>query len=401
MVPVIMPQIGQDITKGLIVEWLIEENEEVVEGEILMIVESEKASFDIEAPKSGILIKQLYTAGEEAEVLKPVGYIGISGEKYKETDLQDPVQDRKTKLSDAADSSVRPDSTEKPKGKKLRASPAAKDKARMLGVALNTIRGSGPGGRIIKKDVLKKISQEVLKIPQQDLIPALEEGDREEFFSSVRQIIAGKLVRSKQQIPHFYLALDVEMDSAETWRQEMNKHNENPITVNDIIIYNVAAVLEEFPRLNSIVAPDRIVIKKEIKLGIAVATNKGLMVPVLPDARKKTVTEISRSIKTLAEEARTGGVKPGSQCGFTISSLGMYGIREFYPIINPPECAILGVGKMEDRVVADKGQIVIRKLVTLSLSCDHRAIDGDYAAGFLKRIKENLELHGKKDGDIQ
>ena len=355
MDPVLMPQIGQDITVGRIVRWFKHEMDPVEAGEVIVTVESEKASFDVEAERSGVLLKILYGEGEEAEVLAPVAYIG----EAKET-----AAGQSTPGGAAADG--RP-----------YASPSARRIASEQGISLQGIRGSGPGGRIVKKDMLEA---------------AVSAGtDRVIPFTTVRKIIAERLTLSSRTIPHFYLFQDIDMQAALSLRAEINGSGDVHVSVTDLVAHAVVQVLGSVPRLNAHVESDRIVEKSQVHLGLAVDSERGLVVPVIPAANGKSLEQLARELKQKTADARSGRLQTMERGTFTITSLGMFGVPAFLPIINPPECAILSVGAIERRVVAVNDAIAVRPLMTVALGCDHRAADGAEAARFLRELKEKLE----------
>ena len=383
MTPIIMPQIGQDIPTGKIVEWIKGENDAVEKGEVVLIVESEKATFEVEADESGVLANILYQAGEEAEVLKPLAYIVQPGETFAPeaaaeqaaaADTQEPP------VQHAAPAVATPD--EPPPTARLNASPSARRIAREKGVDLAGIEGTGPGGRVIKRDLLDRQASRAGD-------PASE--DKVVPFGKVRKRMAERLTHSKQNIPHFYLLADVDMTDAVAWRKDFNERHGAHITITDLIIKATGRALRQHPRLNAHVQGDKIVLKKQINIGVAVAVEDGLLVPVIAKADKKSLQEISELAHKNAESARRGLIAGRSEGTFTITSLGMYDVRQFVPIINPPECAILAVGAIQPRVVPVGGGTGVREVMALTLACDHRAVDGADAAGLLKDIKENLQ----------
>ncbi len=380
MIPIIMPQVGQDIPTGTIVQWLKQENDPVREGEELLVVESEKASFEVEAEQSGILLKIIRREGEEVEILQPVGYIGQPGEKFDQRPADTAAepqaavpaaeQARQEQPAPATEATALPEKT--------LASPAVRRLAREKGVELAGIAGTGPGGRILKEDVLAKGPDEDT---EDTIVP----------FGKIRKGIARRLTLSKQTIPHYYVFVDVDMMDALEWRRCYNAAHGTRITITDLIIKAAAVALRSFPQLNAHVDGQQIVLKKNINIGVAVSVDDGLLVPVIAEADQKSLTEISELSKRNAESARRGVMSAGPLGTFTISSLGMYSVKQFVPIINPPECTILAVASVEPRVVPVPGGIGTRDMMTLTLACDHRAVDGADAAGLLGEIKNNLE----------
>jgi len=207
----------------------------------------------------------------------------------------------------------------------------------------------------------------------------------------MRARIAERLTRSKQTIPHFYISVDVDMSEAVAWRQRFNENRQTKVTVTDMIVRAVALALSQHTRMNAHVEPDRLVLKRAVNVGVAVSVDEGLIVPVIAEADKKSVVEISAVARENAEAARAGRLKPQAIGSFTVTNLGMFGVDTFVPVINPPEAAILAVGAVAKRPAVVDGQVVPRDMMTMVLACDHRAIDGAYAAGFLGMVKQQLE----------
>lgn len=379
---VLMPQVGQDITTAKIVEWLKKENDRVEKGDIIAVVESEKAAFDVEAYESGVLLKTLYAEGQEAEVLTPIAYIGKPGEEVEEAAAKSKAADEAKPTASAGKTT--PVQVTEP-GPGIAASPSARKFARERGINLATVAGTGPGGRITKKDVLAAVSGQTA---------APEEAGQDDtviLFSPMRARIAQRLTHSKQNIPHFYISMDVDMSQALAWRQKHNDKVQAKVTITDMVTKAAAAALAEFPKINAHVQADRIILKKAINIGVAVSVEDGLIVPVITDANTKSIDEISSMSRQNAEAARAGRHKPQGPGTFTITNLGMYAVDTFVPIINPPECAILAVGAIAKKPVAVGEELAVREMMTMMLACDHRAVDGTYAAQFLERIKHYLE----------
>jgi pyruvate dehydrogenase E2 component (dihydrolipoamide acetyltransferase) len=390
MTPVLMPQIGQDILTGKIVEWRKKENDTVAKGEVIATVEGDKAAFDVESPAAGTLLKILFHAEAEAEVLKPIAYIGQPGEKLDSSGSPAPSPGTKPEpVASAPAPSPAPASApaaaaSAPVASKGRvsSSPSARRVARELGVSISGLTGTGPGGRIIKKDVLGISKKPAVVIPT---------ADETIVFNNMRQIIADRLSKSKQTVPHVYFFVDVDMEEALAWRKAHNDRTGDHVTVTDIVAHAVAATLREYPQLNSHVQANQMIVRKSVNLGIATSIPDGLLVPVLKEADTLEIGALSREIKRISDLARGGKVGGGPASTFTITSLGMLGIPSFIPIINPPECGILAVGTAEQRVVAWHNAIAIRRMMSLTLACDHRGVDGAYAAQFLKALKDRLE----------
>jgi pyruvate dehydrogenase E2 component (dihydrolipoamide acetyltransferase) len=378
MVPILMPQIGQDIKVGRVVEWHKKQGEAVRRGEVILTVESEKASFEVEAESDGVLLQVLCPENGEAEVLSPVGYIGQPGERRRGHSEQRPA----APATEAATA-------------KVHASPSARRVARERAVRLEGLRGSGPGGRIVKADVLA--------VPAAKAAPAVEAALAAEAapdtvipFDRVRRIIAERLTRSSRDVPHFYLLQEVDMERALALREARDGAAARGggavhLTVTDLVLWAVVQALPSYPRLNAHVEAERLVQKARIDLGVAASTDRGLVVPVVRDAGRLSLEALAAEAHRVVEEARRGRLDPSAAGSFTVSSLGMFGVPVFFPLINPPECAILAVGAAEPRVVARDGLMGVRRTLSLVLGCDHRAVDGAYAAGFLQRTREILE----------
>jgi len=379
MKPIIMPQVGQDIPDALISRWLKKENDRVEKGEVVLVVESDKASFEVEAECSGVLLKVLHQEGDRVDVFKPVAYVGEEAEKQAVAAT--------APVAGAATAAVEP----QPLRHKPAASPSARRIARESGIDLARIQGTGPGQRIVKRDLLSSSAP-----PGDEVVP----------FTRMRKFIAGRLSLSKRTIPHFHLFVDVDMTGAQQWRRAVNAEQTRAssvgprtnVTVTDLVVHAVAQALREFRRLNAHVEGDQIIVRKNINVGVATAVEEGLLVPVIADADALTLARIAERSRQNAEAARRGAADPRGVGTFTVSSLGMFGISRFLPIINPPECAILGVGSAEPRVVPVPGGIGVREMMTLDLACDHRAVDGAYAAAFLNRVKATLEAIGRSTG---
>lgn len=381
--PIMMPQVGQDVETGVIVEWRVKENDQVEKGDVIALVESDKATFEVEAYESGTLLKILYNAGEEAKVLEPIAYIGQQGEKIEQQPEPASAEAAPTTASKKAEDETQISQSPK-EGASV--SPSAKRIARQHDIDLAKIKGTGPKGRITKQDVLDAIES------AGDTGQPAVAGDQEIPFSKMRKRIAERLTKSKQTIPHFYLSIDVDMTAACRARADYNKQAQDKITFNDIIVKAVATGLAEFGALNTHSAEDKTILRKNINIGVAVSVDDGLLVPVIPDADQKSIQEISHISRDNAEGAKKGILKAQAVGTFTVSNLGMYSVNGFLPIINPPECAILGVGNIEKRAVAlDDNSVGVRDIMTLALACDHRVVDGTYAAQFLNVVKNHLE----------
>lgn len=396
MTPIIMPQIGQDVETGVITRWTKAVGDAVKKGEVLATVEGDKAAFDIESPTDGVLLQIAVDAGKEGRVLEAVGFVGQAGEKPAGS-APPPAAPAPASTAPAAAAAPasRPATTPAPTSPRGRifSSPAARRVARERGISLENLRGTGPGGRIMKRDVLAAPAGAAASAAPRAAAPApirapADGQDTVIPFTRMRQIIADRLSLSKSTIPHFYLFQDLEMEDALRWRELFNQRGGVKVTVTDMIVWAVAATLREFPRINAHVEQDRLVAKARICVGVATATEDGLLVPVIPDTDNLEIQDLSAEIRRKSQEARNGKLDLSVKGTFTVTSLGMFGTRSFLPIINPPEAAILAVGAAESRPVAVGNLVGIRKVMTVTLACDHRAVNGAEAAQFLARLNQ-------------
>lgn len=220
---------------------------------------------------------------------------------------------------------------------------------------------------------------------------AVTPGDTIIAFSPMRACIAERLTRSKQTIPHFYICMDVDMSEVMSWRQRLNEGRQTRVTITDVIVKAVATALSQYARMNAHVEQDKIILKRAVNIGVTVSADDGLIVPVIAGADEESLAEISATSRENAEAARAGRLKPQAIGSFTITNLGMFAVDTFVPVINPPEAAILAVGAVARRAAIVGDQIAVRDVMTMVLACDHRAIDGTYAAQFLQEIKQQLE----------
>ncbi len=411
-----MPQIGPDSPTGKVVQWLKKENDRVQKGEVILTVESEKAVFEVTAEQDGVVLNILFAEGEEVEIFKPLAYLGEAGET-----LQHEAAPSNRAASSVASGrkpteldNLAATPTERRDSLRQVASPAVRRLARERGVDLQRIQGTGPNGRITTQDVEAACGRNAALSVEAGSEAEAPEGLTADVvvpFSRMRQRIADRLSLSTQTIPHFYLCADVDMTRAQERRAAANREPGVHLTVTDVLIKAVAVALREYPRLNAFAECDRMTLKHQINIGVATAVggdtssasgdkaphtaqaapSDGLLVPVIAQADCKSVVEISARSRDVTAAARRGVVAPNVASTFTISSLGKFGICQFLPIINPPECAILGVGSIEPRAMPIQGGLGVREMMTLTLACDHRAVDGAYAAGFLNSVKDRLQ----------
>lgn len=423
-----MPQVGENLATGVVLEWCKAKGDPVARGDVLAVVESEKAAFEVVAEEDGVLLGVACAAGAEAEVLQPIAWIGQPGETVPEgggpTRLvasEAPAGDRSAAEAPSARSRPRPlDATSAggtapamppvrprpsrapsvasgraaaaaaPAAHRPFASPSARRLARQLLVDLSGVRGSGPAGRVVRRDVLAAALDACGAAPAPLAIaPVVEGGDRVEPFARRRRAVAERMAASARHIPHVYLFADVDVTAAQALRRTLG--GEPAVSLTDLVVAAVAAALRAHDRLNAHVGDGALVLKAGCHIGLAVAVDDGILVPALADADRRGLRDLARARAALTQAARRGVVAPSPAPTFTITNLGAYGVSRFLPLINPPECAILAVGKSGDRVVARDGAPAVRELLTLCLACDHRAVDGAYAGAFLSDLQARLE----------
>ena len=433
---VVMPKLGLTMTEGTVSKWLKKVGDAVSEGEPLFEVETDKLTNTIEASASGVLRHLFVEEGVTVPVLEKVAVIAAADEDIAGLlGGATPAPAAAAAPTPAAAPAASP--AEKKAGGRVIASPAAKKLAKEKGIDLTLVTGTGPNGRITEDDVKNytpapaapaaPAAEEVPKVKASPLAAAVaadlgldlekigakdrvlaedilrylestrekaEVAPKEELvpMNGMRKAIAKNMLNSHMTSPTVTANLSVDMSAMKAYREQL-KAKEIKVSYTDLLVKFVAKALTEYPLLNCSVEDNKIRYKHYVNMGVAVALDNGLVVPNVTDADKKSLTEISAEIKELAKLAREGGLPMEKLRGgtFTITNLGMYGIESFTPIINQPEVAILGVTTMEDRAVVRGGEIVIRPMMTLSLTFDHRVVDGSVAAEFLQRVKNLLE----------
>lgn len=369
-VKIIMPKLGMAMTEGTVVKWLKPDGARVEKGERIAVVMSKKITYEVEAPASGIL-RHAAAEKEVKAVGEVIGYITEPGEVIPELE----------KVPAAPPVAEAP----APPAKEILATPAAKRLAKEHGIDLSQVTGTGPGGRITEKDVMAFI--EARKAPP----PPPRPPARVIPFIGMRQAIAERMTQSLQTMAQ--VTITTEIDATELVRMREQLKGEFDLTYTDMVVKAAAMALKKHPLLNSTLIGEEIHLLDEVHIGVAVALESGLIVPVVRDADKKSLREIAAETRRLAEGARAGTLTVDEVTGstFTVTNLGMYGVDVFTPIINPPEVAILGVGRIVEKPACCQGQIVPRAMMHLSLTFDHRIVDGAPAAEFLRTVKELLE----------
>jgi len=395
---IIMPKLGFDMEKGTIVKWLVREGDSVKEQDEILEIETDKTVMPVEVQTSGILRKILVAEGEEVPVTLPIAIIGDKDEDISKMIDEAYQKLGKTKkigeVSPAAEESQGIES-KKEKEEFRKISPGARKKAKELGVEVQLVEGSDPGRVVIEKDILDyfQFKKEISKTFIEE-----KEIEKKIPYTNIRKIIGDRLSQSKFTAPHIYFTISVDMTKAISFLDTYNSDLQLKVTINDLIVFIVAKVLKEQPNINCSLVGEEIVYHKNINIGVAVAIEEGLIVPVVKNANKKSLSVLSKETRKLIKLAREKKLMPDDYKGgtFTVSNLGMYGIENFTSIINPPEAAILAVGgvKRVPTVIEENGEekIKISSLMKITLSVDHRLIDGAKAASFLKQLKYYLEF---------
>jgi pyruvate dehydrogenase E2 component (dihydrolipoamide acetyltransferase) len=407
---ILLPALTADFEGGAIEEWHKEPGDTIEVGDVIAEVSTEKAVIELQAEHAGTLGKILVPAGtDEVSVNAPIAILLLEGETADALEDFDPVAEL---VADAVPGKAEVDATDVDrsqyvsaeadidKGDRVFASPVAIRIAGQLGIDLGGIEGSGPGGRIVLGDVEANAeTQDLMVQPLATRQAALEMPPPGSFETvpadKIRTVIARRLSAAKRDIPHFYLTIDCELDKLLEVRGQLNDaaNAASKVSINDFIIKACALALCDVPGANSGWVNDTLIKFTDVNVAVAVATPKGLITPVISQADTKDVTTISAEIKELASRAKEGRLKPEEYKGggFTVSNLGMYGVREFSAIINPPQACILAVGAGEKRPVVRDGEIAVATVMSCTLSVDHRAVDGAMGAEFLQCVRRYIE----------
>lgn len=395
-----MPRLSDTMEEGTVVTWLKKEGDAVAEGDILAEIETDKATMEFESFYTGTLLKIGIAEGESAKVDSLLAIIGPAGTDVSAIDVSPKVPEKvattqKEKVT-PADKKITTESIPSipvsvSTNGRIFASPLAKKLAEEKGISLNAVRGSGENGRIIKRDIENFQPAAVGTVPA--YMPVGEESFEEISNSQMRKTIAKRLGESKFTAPHYYLTIELDMDTAISSRTAINNAPDVKISYNDMIVKACAMALRKHPRVNSQWTDKATLIAKHIHIGVAVAVDDGLVVPVLKFADQMSFSQIGANVKELAEKARNKKLTPDEMQGstFTVSNLGMFGIREFTSIINQPNSAILSVGTIVQKPVVKNGAIAIGNTMTVTLACDHRTVDGVTGAAFLQTVRDYIE----------
>ena len=410
---VLMPRLSDTMTEGVIAGWNKNVGDTVKKGEVLAEIETDKATMELESYKNGKLLYQGAKKGDKIAVNDLLCIIGEEGKvdvdaivaaskggtgKVQDTGDQAPEADSKPTTSPSSGSGQLPATSSTENGR-VKASPLAKKLAAEKGIDINKVSGNGDGGRIVKSDIDNYKSEAGTQIPiaiGTEARPAATSGTvsfDEAPVSQMRKIIAKRLAESKFTAPHFYLTMAIDMDAAVASRAKLNEVSKVKISFNDLVLKACAVALKQHPAVNSSWLGDKIRTNHHINIGVAVAVEDGLLVPVVRFADTKTLSQIAAEVKDFAQKAKDKKLQPADWEGntFTISNLGMFGIDEFTAIINPPDACILAIGGISQVPVVKNGAVVPGNVMKVTLSCDHRVVDGVTGSAFLQTLKSLLE----------
>ena len=429
-IEILMPALSPTMTEGNLAKWTKKEGDKVKAGDVIAEIETDKATMEVEAVDEGVLGKIIIPAGTEAvKVNAPIALLLEEGEDKKALDSYKGAAAAPAPAAAAPKAEAKPTASATPPaaaapaqapaaapapqakgGERVFASPLAKRVAANEGVDLGNVQGTGPHGRIIRADVEEAQKSGGARKSAGGGFAAPSVGRNAIEFteipnSNMRKVIAKRLLESKQNVPHFYLSIDCEIDQLMSARKRLNDMAEEAVkgqkdvrpayklSVNDLVIKAVAMALRAVPAANASWTDAAIQQYNNVDISVAVAIDGGLITPVLRNADQKSLSQLSNEMKDLAARARQGKLKPEEfqGGGFSISNLGMFGIKQFNAIINPPQSCILAVGTSEERVVVKKGEMKIATIMNTTLSCDHRVVDGAVGADFLAAFKRFIE----------
>ncbi len=420
---ILMPKLGFDMKEGVLVRWVKLEGEPVLKGDVLAEIETDKATVEVETSFSGVMYKHLVEIDAIVPIGNPIAVIAAPDEKVdlkQFTEGSTPVPNKDFESEDLSEKQLVLESTEEDEtDDRIKASPLARKMAGDEGIKLSDISGTGPGGRIVKKDienalkltstakvetaqVAEKETIKTEKTPDGQALPASNWGlptreivDVKVPMSKLRQAIGRRMVESKQQIPHFYATYDYNVSDLMNMRKQTNATlpDDQKLSVNDFMIKAVAISLRQYPNLNASLSEKDIIQHSSINIGVAVSVEGGLLTIVVKDADIKPIRMLSQEVKEMAGRVRSGKVRSEDVDGstFSISNLGMYGVDEFTAIINPPEAAILAVSAAKQTPVVENGELTIGWRMKVKISADHRITDGAEAAQFLKSLAFQIE----------
>ncbi|MER5613779.1 2-oxo acid dehydrogenase subunit E2 [Streptomyces sp. NPDC002215] len=422
-----MPAVAADAATAVLSAWQVAEGEAFTKDDALVSIETDKAEVDVSAERDGVLLKALYEAGVEIEVGEPIAVLGAVGEQAGDLDallaelgvgvvapgearqaVRRNVPEEPVARPAAAPASGGPDS-----GGRIFSSPLARRLAREAGLGIETLTGTGPGGRVVRRDVEAAVAARRTQVTQPPATPAplaaapmpqaaepaapaapAGTGDHEDIpHTRMRRAIARRLTESKQHTPHFYLRATCAVDELLALRQRINAVSPVKVSVNDLLIKAVATAHTQVPEMNAVWQPEAVRRFRSVDVSVAIATDTGLVTPVLRGIENLSVSAIATRTRAFAEQARSGALRPADLEGgsITVSNLGMYGVEEFAAIINPPQAAILAIGAARDEAVVRDGAVTAAKVLGVVLSVDHRPVDGAVAARWLAAFTEAVQ----------
>jgi pyruvate dehydrogenase E2 component (dihydrolipoamide acetyltransferase) len=404
-----MPKLGFDMAEGTLVEWVKHVGDEIDKGDVIAIIETDKANVEVTSFQSGVLRQLLIEEGTNVPVGNPIAVIGSADEEIDLAELgakgaavPEEKEEEVTAEVPEEEEAAPPTPTAEEE-ERVAASPVARRMAEELGIDLDQVQGSGPGGRIIKRDIQEHLKERE-KAPERAPTPPIPtpsyEPSGEEYhvepLSRMWQTIGRRMTESKQQAPHFYVTIEVDMEGAMALREQLNTMlpEDEKISVNDLIVKAAAVALKDFPNLNASFAGEEIHIHNRINIGIAVAREAGLLTTVVKDCDQKPLMQLAREARELISRARAGRMRPEDMLDgtFTVSNLGMFDVEDFVAIINPPQTAILALGTVKRMpVVNEDGELAVGSRLKATISADHRVTDGAEAARYLQAFKAVLE----------
>jgi pyruvate dehydrogenase E2 component (dihydrolipoamide acetyltransferase) len=425
---VIMPKMGDAMEEGTLVKWLKSEGDEVSEGDAIAEIETDKVTLELEAENAGTLAQLIADEGQDIPVGEAIAFIQGEGEEVPERDgkaqeseeAEGAEEEGGDGQAQAATATEAPEeaaeeepTTDGRADGRFRASPIVRRLAQENDLDLSKIEGTGPAGRIVERDVRAAMErgdaqadgQQAAEAPEAAPAPAPAAaapaptgapGTEIKEMPRMQRVIAERMTQAKQQIPHFYATVEVEMNELMALRKQLNEQLEEQgikLSINDFVMKACAVALKEYPNLNSLWTSEGIELHEQVDLAMAVALEAGLITPVIRDAANKTLSAISAASKDLAKRAREGGLKPEEYQGgtFTVSNMGMFGVESFAAIINPPQAAIVGVSSIMQRAIFKDEEVVPVSLMKLTLSADHRIANGAEGAQYMAEVKRLLE----------
>jgi len=404
-----MPKLGFDMAEGLLVRWVRQVGETINKGDVLAEIETDKATVEVESSASGVVLQLIVDQGTMVPVNAPIAIVGAAGEVI--SDQSPVISEKKVDEKPAAQTPLIVDSVSQTVASALsvvegsgsvKASPLAKKIARDQKVDLSNVKGTGPGGRIVRKDIEAALAsgQPTTDRGPQTVAPStinhpLSVEDKVIPNTKLRQAIGRRLVESKTTIPHFYVTHEFKMDALMEMRKQVNTYlpDNEKVSVNDFVLKGVALSLRQFPNLNATIKGNEVIQFGHVNVGVAVTVPGGLMTVVVKDTDQKTLRQISGEVKTMAARAREGKVKPDDVDGstFSTSNLGMYDVEDFIAIINPPEAGILAISSAREVPVVENGELKVGWRMKATISVDHRVSDGAEAAQFMQALAGFLE----------